>query len=71
MQNGVTKVKRNINSVGVHLLLSHNGHLVGDRSLNLVQPVSAMPFENSFSWLIDGGEGGRGGFFFPHNLAQQ
>jgi hypothetical protein len=49
MQNGVTKVKPNINSVGVHLLLSYNGHLVGDGSLNLVQPVSAMPFENSFS----------------------
>jgi hypothetical protein len=45
----VTKVKPNINSVGVHLLLSHNGHRVGGRWFTLDQPVSAVPFENLFN----------------------
>ncbi len=49
IQNGVTKVKPNINSVGVYLLLSHNGHLVGGRWFTLDQPVSAVPFENLFN----------------------
>jgi len=49
IQNGVTKVKPNINSVGVYLLLSHNGHLVGGRWFTLDQPVSAVAFENLFN----------------------
>ncbi len=54
----VTKVKPNINSVGVHLLLSHIGHIVAGRLFTLDQPVSAVPFENLFnSWIHSGGEG--------------
>jgi hypothetical protein len=39
----VTKVKPNINLVGVHLLPSYNGHIVGGRWFILDQPVSAVP----------------------------
>jgi len=57
----VTKVKPNINSVGVPLLLSHNGHLLGGRWFTLDQPLSAVPFENLFISSTDLGGGGGGG----------
>jgi hypothetical protein len=45
----VTKVKLNVNSVEVHLLLTYNGHIVGGPLFTLDQPVRAVPFENLFN----------------------
>jgi len=56
----VTKVKPNINSVGVPLLLSHTGHILGGRWFTLDQPLSACLLKTClFHRLILGRRGGR------------